>query len=317
MIRRIYFYPFTLDTSPYSRLEIRILSELCDDIRPISPTELIANCFHRGRTVAILNLFEDRTGYHKNKPNRTLLVNIVLLLILKLTCAKIIWVRHNFWPHELPRKYFRQDVLLAFMKALSTKVVTHREVSAMQSVVAPHPLYFEDRLPETVRDIEFFYFGAIRRYKGLAALLAIWPRDRRLIIAGAAPDAALLTELRELAEARGLNVEFIARFVPDAELDALLLRTKFVVQPHTEDAMIVTGTFFHAASLGANIFAARNDFSEYLRTQFEFVNLFDDGEMSEATSQLSYVEPHRVVEQIRAKNGAARCLEVWKQILDD
>jgi beta-1,4-mannosyltransferase len=298
MIRRIYFYPVILEGNLYPKLQIQILKGLCNDIRPLHPLALVKNVFRRSGTVAILNLFEDRTGYHKTKPNRTFLSNVVALLALKVACEKIIWVRHNYWPHDLPRKYFRQDLLLALMQRLSTKIVTHRELGAIQSIVSPHPIYFEGNLPETVRDIEFLYFGAIKRYKGLDRLLEVWPREKSLHIAGSVRDPDLLAELQRIVEARRLDVEFTGRFLPDAELNALLVRTKFLVLPHMEDTMIVSGAFFHAASFGANILARRGDFSSYLQTQ------------------LKHIDPRRVVEELRSKNGAARCFESWKQILE-
>jgi len=312
----MFFYPFALDTNRYARLQVETLRTLCEQIIPLRFTLVLRNCFSRRSNVAVLNFYEDRTSYHKARPNRTLIQNVAFLLFLRLTCQKIIWVRHNIWPHDLPRKYLRQDILLLLMRSLATTTVTHRQVHGLQARVAPHPLYFEGDLPETLRDIEFLFFGTIKRYKGLDALLQAWPKEYRLILAGAVSDPELFAELKRQAKARGLDVEFVGRFLSDSELDALLLRTKFVVLPHREDAMIVAGTFYHAASLGCNVLTNRSDFSKYLQEQFTFVNVFDALDIGEVVPRLAYVEAQSVVQEVRMTNGSARCRDAWKPILE-
>jgi beta-1,4-mannosyltransferase len=186
----------------------------------------------------------------------------------------------------------------------------------MKTSIMPHPLYFEGDLPQSVRDIDFLYFGTIKRYKGLSQLLAVWPSEHRFVIAGAVPDPELYAELREIARTRELDVEFIDRFVPDEELNALLLRTRFALLPHLDDAMIVTGCFYHAASLGVNILARNGELSRNLREDFTFVTLFDDATIGRVIGALHYTEADTVVAEIRRTNGVERCREVWRQIIE-
>ncbi|MEI9988014.1 MAG: glycosyltransferase [Aliidongia sp.] len=201
------------------------------------------------------------------------------------------------------------------MRLLTTATITHRPVLDGQSAIVPHPLYFDGELPASTRDNEFLYFGMISRYKGLDRLLATWPKERRLVLAGAVREPGLEAQLNRLIEKRGLDVDIVTRFLPDAELEALLLRTKFVVLPHRDETAIVTGSFYHAASFGANILVRNGDFGRSVQEKFSFVTLFEDDNIGEALARARYVEAKDVVAEIRKANGAASCREAWEKVL--
>jgi glycosyltransferase involved in cell wall biosynthesis len=314
-IRRIFFYPYTQRANRYASLQLRILEQICTDIRPVTFMTLLRNLFASRGSLAILNFFEDRPSYFPRHRNRALLTNLATLLLLRLTCERIVWVRHNFWPHDLPRKSTRQQIVLFALNLCADTVVTHRNVEAIASAVVPHPLYFEETLPQRARDIEFLYFGAIKPYKGLDTLLSAWPAGRRLLIVGDAPDPILVESLHEIISERQLDVEMQARFIGDAELDDLLLRTKFCLMPHRQDTMIVAGSFYHAASLGANVLARNTDFGSSMAAQYSFVRTFEDDTLDATISDLAYVEPSVVLDQIRTTNDSQHCRDAWKRAL--
>ena len=315
LIKRIFFFPAASEFNRYVAVERELLRGICANISSIQLAQLLAPQVPRRDTAAILNWYEDQMGWYRANADRVLVKAVLALVLLKLRSRKIIWVRHNFWPLDLPKQFLQQRILLFFLDRLSTVTVTHRKVDRFESVVVPHPLYTEDDLPASVRDIEYLYFGVIKQYKGLDTLLEVWPKERRLVIAGAVRDEQLYAPLQERSRARGLSVDFIGRFLPDAELDALLLRTKYVVLPHQDDAMIVTGAFYHAVSFGANVVARNGDFGRAVARDFNFVNLFDEGSIDADLTDLRYVDAQNVVSAVRATNGSERCREAWSAIL--
>jgi glycosyltransferase involved in cell wall biosynthesis len=262
-----------------------------------------------------LNWYEDKLGWSHKNQTKILVKAIILLVLMRIRCARIVWVRHNFWPHGLTRTSLRQRILLFFMRRLTTVTVTHRPVGDRPSHIVPHPLYFDGDLPASTRDHDFLYFGVISRYKGLDTLLAAWPKNRRLVMAGEVREPELEARLNRLIQDRDLDAEIVTRFLPDEELEERLLRTKFVVLPHRDETAIVTGSFYHAASFGANILVRNGEFGRAVHQKFSFVTLFDDDNIEEALGRANYVEANHVVAEIRAANGSASCREAWERVL--
>lgn len=314
-IEIIFHYPFSIDFNRYADLQRSALSATCPRIEPVTRTALLARGTPRRAAAAVLNWYEDKLGWDREHQSKVLVKAILLLALIRLRCAKVVWVRHNFWPHGMPRRSIRQRILLFFMRLLTTSTVTHRVVADDRSTVVPHPLYFDGDLPDTTRDIDYLYFGLISRYKGLDRLLASWPARHRLVIAGEIRDAALSDALKQCVAERQLDVEFIDRFLPSVELEALLLRTRFVVLPHLEGTAIVSGSFYHAISFGANIVARDGAFGRAVKEAFSFVSLFEDDALESVLDGARYVPATAVLAEARASHGATRCQEAWRQLL--
>jgi beta-1,4-mannosyltransferase len=315
MIERLYHYPFSVNFNHYARIQREMLSEICNDVQPVNRRALWVSGVSRRNSIAVLNWYEDKLGWNSKNQTKILVKAIFLLVLMRIRCAKIIWVRHNFWPHGLARESLRQRILLLFMRLLTTATITHRPVGDGPSHIVPHPLYFDGDLPASNRDNDYLYFGVISRYKGLDTLLAAWPKNHRLILAGDVREPELEARLNRLIQDRGLDVEIVSRFLPDEELEELLLRTRFVVLPHRDETAIVTGSFYHAASFGANILVRNGEFGRAVHEKFSFVTLFDDDHIEEALGRAKYVEAKDVVAEIREANGPASCREAWEAVL--
>ncbi len=309
----VYYYPFALKANRYCDLQRGILAGLGARVQPIGA--VFGDVLRRKRGTAVVSFLEDRVAYHHSRRTLTLVQNVALLAGLRLACRQVIWIRHNYWPHELSRTSRHERIMLACMKGFSTKVVTHREVPGIVSRILPHPLYFEGTLRDDRRDIQFLFFGKIVRYKGLETLLASWPAREKLVIAGPAPDQGYLHEIEQLVRSRGLLVEMRVGFLSDLELDDLLMRSRFVLHTHQDDTAIVSGTFYHAASFGANILAVRAYCSEYYSRTFSFVTLYDSAKLPSALANLKYVDPDVVTKELRAVNGTEPCRDAWQRIL--
>jgi hypothetical protein len=188
---------------------------------------------------------------------------------------KIVWIRHNFRPHNHDNLK-RYKFMCFFLNKISNLKITHRPIIGYGYL--PHPTY-PNHTPLTSnakREIDYLYFGAIKRYKGIPNLLLNWPKDKKLFIRGACEDNFLDEEILSIVKKRNLVVDYKNVFLTKSELDTLLLKTKVVVLPHLDNSMIVSGAFYHAASFGANIMLRNSDFYKYLTEKFSFVHNLDD-----------------------------------------
>jgi len=221
------------------------------------------------KDVLVLNWIEDGAS------QRRLLFWCIHLLAARLLFKKIVWVRHNFKPHNHDnlKKY---KFMCFFLDKLSNLKIAHRPITGYGYL--PHPTYVNDTTLalNSARDIDYLYFGIIKRYKGITDLLLTWPSDKKLSIRGLCEDESLNEEILSIVKERDLDVDYLNGFLTDTELDTLLSKTKVVVLPHLDNRMIVSGSFYHAASFGANVMLRDGDFYNYLVAKFSFVSTVGD-----------------------------------------
>jgi hypothetical protein len=235
----------------------------------------------RRDTVAILNWFESKVS-HSRFPLLGFLKSVLILFYLKLTCSKVIWVKHNHKPHDAKGSLAKKltEYIEQLMQGVCNPILTHDKVAGLESVVVPHPLYLRHPIsnPEVQRDIEFLIFGQVKRYKNLSALFNIWPASVPLKLVGKSESDSLRQELLGIIKERGLAVSWDDRFIPDEELNALLQRTQFAILPHSEDSMIVSGAFYHSITFGCNVLMADNAFARNMQARHSFCHILETGQ---------------------------------------
>jgi beta-1,4-mannosyltransferase len=270
-----------------------------------------------GQKVVVLNWYEDWILINKRPEIVNLPRAIFHLLLLKVFSDKIIWVRHNHKPHARQHNTISRKILCACMNRLAFSVVTHAPASGIKSQIIPHPLAQNPTKKEleTTRDIPFLWFGAVRRYKALPQLLAAWPQNTPLIIAGKSNEPSLTTEIETVINARHLKVSWINSYLSDTELNALILRSKYVVLAHNDNSMIVSGAFYHAISLGANILIREGAFADHISKLHSFVTSYSESNMQETIQGLQHIEPTRVQESATAEYGDAIVISAWAQLV--
>lgn len=266
--------------------------------------------------IVILNWYEDWMFQSSRPKVLSLVWACALVLYFRVASSGIIWVRHNFKSHVAGRVSIPHRILIALLKATARRTVTHRPVAQFGSVVIPHPLVV---LPEHVapeRDIEFLWFGMVRRYKALDQLLQIWPAERRLLILGRSDEAQLTAELQAIIASRKLNVDWQDRYIPDDELNEVLSRTKYVVMSHEDQSMIVSGVFYHAIAQGANILIRDSEFARATSAMHDFVHVYEDVTLADAMVQLQHTPPQRVVAAARQAYGDEPCRSAWETLFE-
>lgn len=180
--------------------------------------------------------------------------------LLKLFVRNVIFVRHNHCPHgvaEADRARAKRHT--DRLERLCHVAIVHSEREVRPGrLYVPHPLYRSVATADSCEPEDYFIlFGRLSRYKRIDSVLAGFPRNRRLLIAGACDDAAYLAELKALA---GPNVTFRGEYLSESEAQALVMASQGLIIGHSESDMIVSASFFYAMSLGVRVFCLSSPF---------------------------------------------------------
>ncbi len=194
--------------------------------------------------------------------------------LFKLLARKVIFVRHNMYPHSARHSRSAKWVewLLDRLERLFDAVIVHSGAhrtgaGGLERRYVPHPLYLRsktapsrpasDGLPERY----FLAFGRIARYKNLESLMRAFPDDQNLVVCGEMSDreyAALLSRIRRP------NIYFRPGLLSEEDAQAMVNGAQAVVLAHAEPNVLVSGTLFYAMSMRRPVFAVRTPFLNWL-----------------------------------------------------
>ncbi|MDX1756681.1 MAG: hypothetical protein R3175_11525 [Marinobacter sp.] len=250
----------------------------------------------------------------------------VLFFVFRMSSRRIIYVRHNFYPHGM--RGLSKHVASRFsdiIEAWSTIKVCHSPhlVEKGYSYV-PHPLYPVSESdcrfgPEHQQDY-FVVFGSIDRYKKIEYILEVWPPNICLVIAGVSKDDSYLSFLKELAKDK--DVKFYSEYLPETVAQGLLKKSRGLILPHQSDEMIVSGSFFYAASVGVSTFALDSPFLSWMQNveHFSGIKVFDNEEglvkyLGQLTGGGRTSEGSRIRFEANKMFGKSKVLESWNKLL--
>lgn len=275
--------------------------------------------------VVVINWLENNL---RSERNRLFLFGVlkfyVYILYFKLAARKTIYIRHNFYPHDMPQKqaWLAKKIVDFTQQLLDRKVAHSGHLRHEGYQYISHPLYERDRGPATAQQSDepayFLIFGRIERYKQIHSIIDHWPDKERLLIVGPASDEAYVKEL--MASAEGRNIEFDIRFVPNEEVDAIMSNAKAIILSHAGDEMIVSGSFFHAISYGVPVIASRQPFLNWLKRDIGFSGLKLYGKLQEFEMVLN--EPGNVNKEMILSESASLFGEQivqhqWRSLLNE
>lgn len=207
--------------------------------------------------------------------------------------ARIVWTVHNlrsedrfhprleswFWQ----RLYRRIDGWIALNRFTSDTVAGMPVLRGLPHAVIPHGLYPQLQAAPVQssmrsRRTRLLVFGKLRRYKELPLLLeafaGIKDTNISLTIAGQCEDPVLAQTLEERSQ-QLKHLQLILRFLPDAELDAQLRASDFVIIPYA--GALNSGAIFLALAYGKRVIAPATPGFIEIADDFghELVRLFD------------------------------------------
>ncbi len=323
--RHLYLYPFEHSNAFVERTK-RAFCEL--GYTPLRFKRLFSlkNVFQRKQNAVVLNWYEDqpfRKGLSVVTRPLFILSFFFTLLSMRIFSSNVVWVRHNFKPHNVNKASTLYRIVIKMLSIVATKIVTLEYTPEVKASVVKHPLYKTDSQllaqihsnTQQAKKNDYLYFGSIKPYKRLDSLLAVWPEDKKLVIAGYCADHNHAAELRQLIRARHLQVTWENAFLTDAELEKTVANSRFVILPHDDNAMISSGTFYYALGLGANIICFDSAFAREKARAFPFVRIVDREHLASELKSISYVDSGDVLTSAYHHYNEKAVADSWRPVL--
>ncbi|HBQ2132642.1 TPA: glycosyltransferase [Klebsiella variicola] len=276
-MKKIGYFPPPSEKNSYTIRMSDLLGQF-GDVTPISPKKW-KNAFFgiKKYDVIVFNWLENRCfGKNGKFKFSSFIISMLWFSIMKHSARKIIYVRHNIYPHNILDKNKKLSVkIMNYFERKSSYTVVHSKSACTGGrVYIPHPLYeLKSFSPVSVIEDEKYFvcFGRIEKYKKLDELIKNWPLDHKLIIAGSSDDKDYCLHLKKLAT--GKKIEIIDKFISDEDAYNLVSRAEYSILPSDSKSMIVSGSFFFSISAGTPVIAVKSDFYKSLSVYNGELNL--------------------------------------------
>jgi glycosyltransferase involved in cell wall biosynthesis len=242
--------------------------------------------------------------------------------------AKIVWMVHETQPHDARRT--ARGSTRAFLSLLDGAIFLSEasrrvslydmpELARIPHLVTRHGHYRDDLIFKTTersspgKRLELLYFGQIRPYKNLEALIraaaTISPEAFRITVLGWSKDATFTDKLKALAtEAPAVRLDIRDSFVLQEDLEHAIANCDAVVLPYRK--ILNSGAALLALSCNRPVLAPRLGSLPELQTEIgeQWVHLYD-GEIHGDAIQL-------FSQQLRkpAQGAAPLSLYDWPEI---
>lgn len=319
-VKKAFMYP-PRSQNEFLELNKNALKKIGYDVQPTNFAFVKHLLASPRQAVVILNWVEDRVYGRSYKTTVQYFFKMIALVIFaKFFARKVVWIKHNFRPHNSSGSTKRFSFLCRLFALLGISPVSLESYFKSPSLV--HPLYKSDeKLVEYMQCCEVdsandvLFFGGIKPYKNLHLVLDDWPVSLPLKIAGKCSDPAYTLELETIIKERGLNVAWDNRFLTTEELNALLQASKFVLLPHSDGTMISSGSFYHAIGEGCNILTNESEFGRDKSKHHPFVHLVDVKSLSKQALEEMYVPKKKVLKEVLSHYGEDKVVDAWKVIL--
>ncbi|HET8936990.1 MAG TPA: hypothetical protein VFN67_26285 [Polyangiales bacterium] len=294
---RIGLIPFDSGVNLYAERLRANLSALGEVVPVGTPLERLARVFAREPSfdVVIAGWLENALVTANGRLSIVGLGKLIVhTLMLRAQARRVVYVRHNRYPHNArPALAPRLTQLLDVLEYLYDLTLTHSPAElAPRRAYCPHPLYDAARdEPLLPRDVDlapgyFVVFGRIAPYKNIEALIEGFPGNQRLLVAGVVDDPAYARRLMEL---RRPNVVIAPGYLSEAQAQSVLRRAAGVVVCHSADDVIVTGSFFYGISLSKPVYAVATPFLRAIQAQVGPRVLLTAADVSELCRRLGAV----------------------------
>lgn len=318
-LTQVFMYP-RKSQNEFLELNKKALEKLGYDVKPTNFDFVKFLLISPKQAVVILNWVEDRVYGRSYKRVIQYFVKMIALVIFsKVFAKKTVWVKHNFKPHNSTGSMKRFKFICGLFSFLRIKPFALEEYFGSPALI--HPLYKTDNnilessglINEYENDVIFF--GGIKPYKNLDAVLQDWPCSLSLKIVGKCSDASYTSLLNSIIVDRCLNVTWDNRFVSRNELDDLLKVSKFVLLPHSEGTMISSGSFYHAVGEGCNILTNNSAFGREKSGRHSFVHILDIKRLSKDLLDDIFVSRSEVLKEVVSCYGENKVVNAWKVVL--
>ncbi|GAA0533950.1 hypothetical protein [Pigmentiphaga daeguensis] len=200
--------------------------------------------------------------------SRALLLGLYLFAI-RLANKKLVWIRHNNYPHHIKtdKNKMVAKKFLDHLESAVDIVITHSPLEARdrKRFYVPHPLYQTELSainPVPFKNY-FFIFGHIAPYKKLAEAINLLPDEANLVVAGPIKDTAYFEKCQRLA-ADKQNVLLMPGFLDSPTAARIATDSRGLLVLNADTDMVVSGSYIYALSLGIPLYAVNTPFIEWL-----------------------------------------------------
>lgn len=317
-MKKAFFVPYT-HMNEYVEINKRALLEAGYEAIPLSLKNFLST-FH-SNTPIIVNWLEDRpygSTFNARVKFTTFLKCLFVVIWGAIFCSQKIWIRHNFKPHNAGGNYRYFNIISSMLRFFRYKEVSLEKYAKGNLF---HPLYLSDeelikrRVKVESVDFEYLIFGAVKKYKGIHNLLAVWPRDKPLKIAGKCSDKIYEKEILGIIKRRKLRVNWRNEYLSDDELNEELSNAHFVIISHSDNTMISSGAFYHAITFGCNIISLKSNFSIQKNKEHDFVHLINGTQFELDLLESKYVEKEKVIAEALNTYSRKKLSKKWYEIL--
>lgn len=279
--KKISIIPFRVDNNQYIELIKSVLGTI-DEVYLLDVS--IRNYIHlnpfgaftnRKIDVLVLNWHE---GILRGRGNKLTFLSIskfiLILLVFRLVCKRLIYVRHNIYPHGMSGAHSRlaRRITNLAENIADFKVAHSGHLCSRGYYYVPHPLYEKKILCNQAEYIfkrkklkkYYIVFGRIEKYKNIHDLLKVWESNGpELVIAGSCSDEKYLKELISISSTKN-NIHIFDYFLEELDAQNLVAASEALIITHSEADMIVSGSFFYAATLGVTVLAKSTEFLKWV-----------------------------------------------------
>lgn len=215
-----------------------------------------------------------------------------LLLTFKCTCRKLIYVRHNIYPHGMTGLGAKVAFWLANIgeSLCYEKVCMSGHLQSRGYKYVPHPLYktsfkYSSIRSDAISSHEYFVvFGEVSPHKNLHNLISIWTTNTLLVVVGNCKDNKYLDLLKQMSV--GKKVQFYVGYIGNEEAFRIVSQSSGVILSRIHSANIVSGAYFYAVTHGVPVFAIRTEFFDWLTESGGVPGLYLYHDLVELTNSL-------------------------------
>lgn len=269
----IYFYPPSDEKNDYVKRMIGYLSEFCEVVCVDSAIDAAKKSFKNGRPNLIVINWPENSSVDKNGQIKLLaLIKLAIkLLLFKLAAKKLVYFKHNFYPHKVsPVNKSIGKFVVSMTEFISDKVVVHNPCIAdkYNHYYVPHPLYLLSGEVSDFKNIFSNYyviFGRVERYKNIIDIIKVWPNNKNLIVAGSGDKNYAEEVHAEIRDRK--NIVFMNKFIDNSTASYIIKKSSGVIIANREDSCLVSGTFFFSISCGKRVFCLKSEFYNWAKSQ--------------------------------------------------
>jgi len=248
------------------------------------------------------------------------------IITSKLIAKKIIFFKHNNYPHHCYNKHITKAVfLLNIMEKLFDGILIHSMVHAdTRKVYIPHPLYFSSKKEfneiddSLIHSNYYVIFGRILPYKNIQNLIETIDHQINILILGKSYNKQYTAILQ--SKATNKKITIIPEYIEKKQVAKFVQRSKGLVICNNDYDMIVSGSFFFAISLGIPVYALQTPFLTYVKHKLLFPGLFLYSGLDDLVRDLSenknVINKEKRIEILKKANECFGDNEIKKQLKD-